>query len=80
MNLDDLNWGVWTRTGVLNRETTGYDRNHNCGFLRDPYGYLPAGAISVMYTGAKGKADGVAPFCRLWSYTIYTHQLDTPAK
>lgn len=59
----------------FDKERTGYDKNHNCGFVRDSYGYLKEGDMTVMYTGATGLIDGIAPFCRLWTYRICQYEI-----
>lgn len=75
LDLEKFNWSKWKRETYIDKERTGYDKNHNCGFVRDSYGYLKEGNMTVMYTGATGLIDGIAPFCRLWTYQICQYEI-----
>lgn len=75
LDLEKFNWSKWKRETYLDKEKTRYDKNHNCGFVRDSYGYLREGDITLMYTGATGLVDGIAPFCRLWTYRICQYNI-----
>ncbi len=43
----------WNEIAKINHSVTGFDRNHNSGFLRDPYGWiLESGTLPVAYTSS----------------------------
>ncbi len=52
----------WSRVGAINSSISGWERNHNCCFFRDPYGALAANMI--YYTHASSSGGG------LWTYRI----------
>ena len=65
--------GRWTEVRVIGKEDTGYPRNHNTGFLSDPYGWLQEeDKLQVLYSSSDvGKANN-----SLWTYRI--HQWTVP--
>jgi hypothetical protein len=67
---------AWETLGYVDREKTGFERNHNCCFARDPYGRVPPGAAfpDIMYTMSVEDASWQKP---LYSYRL--HRLSAPA-
>ena len=66
-----------TRNGftleTVSPTVTGFERNHNAGFLRNPYGHLPSnGYLTVFYTVSALGNDS------LWSYRVYDHHTKLP--
>ena len=55
---------VWRKLCEVGPSDTGFPRNHNTGILRDEYGHLPNGYISVYF------AVSVEGNNSLWSYRI----------
>ncbi len=63
----------WETLALVGEEETGFPRNHNTGFLRDRYGYLPSnGFITVYYTMSILGGES------LWSYRIYDFKIELP--
>ncbi len=59
----------WKYISTVGPGDTGFARNHNTGILRDTYGHLPNGYITVYYTVSKEGNDS------LWSYRIYDYHV-----
>ena len=62
------NSGSWIQDGLVNPDNTGKDRNHNAGFLTDPFGNLTGG--STDYQISYSVADSGNDY--LWTYRIHT--------
>ncbi len=62
---------TWKSLKTVGASETGFARNHNTGILRDTYGQLPNGYISVFYTVSVEGNDS------LWSYRIYDYHIKT---
>lgn len=60
---------VWKKLAQVGEDATGFARNHNTGILRDEYGHLPNGYITVYYTVS------VTGNSSLWSYRIYDYNI-----
>ncbi len=61
---------TWRPLAVIGTEQTGFARNHNTGILRDAYGHLANGYITVYYTVSEEGNDS------LWSYRIYDYHTE----
>ena len=62
---------TWKTLTVVGPEETGFARNHNTGILRDAYGHLANGYITVYYTvSVTGGQDQ-----SLYSYKIYDYNI-----
>lgn len=62
----------WTRIYSLDELDTGFARNSNTGFFRDPYGWLPQKeGMEIAYTGTPLGADWKV----LYTYRIYRRAL-----
>ncbi|MBQ9482238.1 MAG: hypothetical protein IJU84_08750 [Clostridia bacterium] len=59
----------WNELFTLEESTTGYQRNHNCCFFRDAYGWKPDGNIEVAYTMSETGVDWKV----LFSYRIHRY-------
>jgi len=66
---EDYSDFTWSELAVIGENETDYPRNHNAGILRDAYGHLPKGNISVFYTVSKTGPDS------LWTYKIHKYIL-----
>jgi hypothetical protein len=63
---------AWKNIFYLNEDVTGFKRNHNAGFFRDPYGWMPEGdGVDIAYTMAYEGADWKV----LYTYRIYRYNL-----
>ncbi len=62
---------TWETLSQIGPNETGFARNHNTGILRDAYGHLPNGYITVYYTVSEEGNDS------LWSYKIYDYHTET---
>ena len=61
----------WKELFTLDEERTGFARNHNCCFYRDPYGWkLPGDKLEVAYTMSETGADWKV----LFTYRIYRYE------
>lgn len=68
--------GEWTSIREIGEKETHFKRNHNCGILRNEYGWvLNEQALTVYYTTAKEDADEW-----LWSYRIYERRINLKSK
>lgn len=61
----------WRTLVTVGPEKTNYARNHNTGILRDGYGHLPNGYISVYYTVSETGSGNAS----LWTYRIYDYHI-----
>jgi hypothetical protein len=60
---------TWSYLSTVGPTETGFARNHNTGILRDAYGHLPNGYVTVYYTvSTTGSLS-------LWSYRIYDYHV-----
>ncbi len=63
----------WTELTTIDEEKTGFPRNHNCCFYRDPYGRkLNGNKLDVAYTMSLTGADWKV----LYTYRIYRLEID----
>jgi len=62
---------VWRKLCEVGPADSGFARNHNTGILRDEYGHLPNGYVSVYYTVSIEGSNS------LWSYRIYDYHIKT---
>lgn len=68
---DGVSSGEWKNISQVGKRQTHFDRNHDCGLLRDEYGSLPVGnRLSVYYTNARADAENW-----LWSYRIFERRI-----
>ncbi len=58
---------TWKSLAQVGTSQTGFSRNHNTGILRDSYGHLANGYITVYYTVSEEGNNS------LWSYRIYDY-------
>lgn len=69
------NKNTWKTVFDINKELTGFPRNHNCCFYRDPYGWMPEeGKLDVCYTMSSLGSDWKV----LYTYRIYHTQYLLP--
>lgn len=63
----------WQTLRLIDREDTGYPRNHNATLLTDPYGWIEHGEpLQVIYSVSLTRE----PSNSLWTYRI--HQMEVP--
>lgn len=58
----------WTCVGYVGPDQTGWDRNHNPGIVRDPYGYLND-SKNIMVVVATGRRD--YPNQNIYTYRLH---------
>lgn len=65
----------WTCVGYVGPEQTGWDRNHNPGIVRDPYGYI-SDSSTIQVVVATGRRD--YPNQNIYTYRLhgYTFHLN----
>ena len=68
----DFETVVWESLAQIGPEETGAPRNHDNGILRDAYGHLPDGYLTVFYTVASTGTNS------LWTYRIHSYYLALP--
>lgn len=74
----------WICFGNVSKNSTGYERNHNCGLVTDEYGWvLSSTKISVIYTMSMLRTDypdweGSGQWPALHTYRLHGITLDLP--
>ena len=63
----------WKTLYTISKKVTGFDYQHNCGFVRDKFGYMTEDdTVEIIYTrGIKNEDD---PFLTVWSYRMYNYR------
>lgn len=61
---------TWKCEGYVGPENTGWDRNHNPGIVRDPYGYIMDSSI-IQVVVATGRRD--YPNQNIYTYRLHGH-------
>ncbi|MCQ2143483.1 MAG: sugar-binding protein [Bacteroidales bacterium] len=62
----------WKTYGTITSAVSGFPRNHNAGFRRDAYGYIPNyKEFQVYFTVSKAAPDVSSSNCAEWTYNIY---------
>ena len=65
---------TWNVVGYVGPNDTGYERNHNPGIVRNPYGYIPdSSQIGVIVTTGHNSWDNE----NIFTYRLHGHYFDT---
>lgn len=66
----------WVEVGQITESNSGFNRNHNAGLIKDPYGHtLLSSSIPVVYTAAKEVGSNNIWAC-LSTYRVYQHTFE----
>ena len=68
------NVGTWKKLAQITPELSGFPRNHNAGFLRDNFGYIPDYMSPTVYFTVSKQSPDVYETPNLmccWTYDIY---------